>query len=162
MAMFVSKWRQVGFGLGHPRATVGYPLAPLAPDPAYRGRVTVDTDLCTGCGGCADVCPARCIEIHDPSRAERVIVRRLDRCLLCGRCEDACAYDAVHLVADWETATPDRAALVIEQHLFMGACDRCGRCAIPAHPLDHVVVGLRDGVPAPAGPSRARAAAEEG
>jgi formate hydrogenlyase subunit 6/NADH:ubiquinone oxidoreductase subunit I len=146
--MLSSKARQIGFGLATPRATVGYPLAPLAPDPAYRGRVVVETDLCTGCGGCADVCPARCIEIHDPSRTERVIVRRLDRCILCGRCADACAYDAVRLEADWETATPDRAALVVEQHLFMGACDRCGRCAIPAHPLDHVVVGLR---PAPAG-----------
>ncbi len=146
--MLSSKWRQLGFGLAHPRDTVGYPLAPLAPDPAYRGRVTVDTARCTGCGGCADVCPARCVRITDLSRHERVIRRHLDRCILCGRCVDACAYEAVSLAADWETGTPDRGDLVIEQHLFMGACDRCGRCFLAKHPLDHPRTGMRRDEPA--------------
>jgi len=151
--MISSKWRQLGFGLAHPRATVGYPLAPLAPDPAYRGRVVVDTTRCTGCGGCADVCPARCVRITDLSRDERIIRRHLDRCILCGRCADACAYEAVRLEADWETGTPDRGDLLIEQRLFMGACDRCGRCFIASHPLDHVLTGMRHDEPGrPPGP----------
>lgn len=141
--MLAAKWRQVQIGLGHPRDTVGYPLAPLAPAPAYRGRVVVDTDLCVGCGGCADVCPARCVTITDRGREERVIRRHLERCILCGRCEEACAYEAVRLVADWEWASPDRHDLIVEQRLFMGACDRCGRCFIAPHPLDHAVVGMR-------------------
>jgi formate hydrogenlyase subunit 6/NADH:ubiquinone oxidoreductase subunit I len=139
-----AKLRQIVFGLGRRSATVDYPLGPLAPDPAYRGRVTVETDRCVGCGGCADVCPARCILITDLSPTRRVIRRYLDRCLLCGRCEEACAYDAVHVVADWETATGDRGDLRIEQDLFMGVCDRCGRCYEPAHPLDRLAaVGMR-------------------
>lgn len=142
--MLESKLRQLAFGLGHARATVAYPLGPLAPDPAYRGRVTVETERCVGCGACADVCPARCVRITDLGPSIRVIRRHLDRCILCGRCEEACAYDAVHLVADWEAGTPDRRDLRIEQHLFMGACDRCGRCAVHAHPLDRVeIVGPR-------------------
>jgi hydrogenase-4 component H len=134
--MIGSKLRQIALGLRNPSATVGYPLAPLAPEAGYRGRVTVDTERCVGCGGCADVCPVRCIRITDLSPRRRVMRRHLDRCILCGRCEEACAYDAVHLVADWETTTADRADLMIEQNLFMGVCDRCGRCVVPFHPLD--------------------------
>jgi formate hydrogenlyase subunit 6/NADH:ubiquinone oxidoreductase subunit I len=142
--MLGAKLRQIAFGLGHPRVTVGYPLAPLAPDPGYRGHVTVDTERCVGCGGCAEVCPSRCVLMTDLDESTRVIRRHLDRCLLCGRCEEACAYDAVHLVADWETGTPDRGDLLIEQRLFMGVCDRCGRCYVPIHQLDRVKgVGFR-------------------
>ena len=142
--MLGSKLRQLRFGLGHPRATVGYPLAPLAPDPGFRGRVTVETDRCIGCGACADVCPARCVLITDLDAATRVIRRHLDRCIQCGRCEEACAYDAVHLVADWESGTSDRRDLLIEQRLYMGVCDRCGRCSVPAHPLDRpAMIGMR-------------------
>lgn len=142
--MLDSKLRQAALGLGHPRATVAYPLGPLAPDPAYRGRVTIEPGRCIGCGACADVCPARCIRITDLDASTRLIRRLLERCILCGRCEEACAYDAVHLVADWEAGTPDRRDLVIEQRVFMAACDRCGRCAVHAHPLDRVaIVGLR-------------------
>lgn len=136
--MLGAKLRQIAFGTGTPSVTVGYPLAPAAPEPAYRGRVTVDTSHCVGCGGCAVVCPARCILVTDLDDRTRVISRHLDRCLACGRCEDACAYDAIHLVADWETATPDRRDLMIVQTLFMGVCDRCGRCYEPAHPLDRL------------------------
>jgi formate hydrogenlyase subunit 6/NADH:ubiquinone oxidoreductase subunit I len=141
--MLGSKLRQIAFGAKTPSVTVGYPLAPAAPEPAYRGRVTVDTAHCVGCGGCAVVCPARCILITDLDATTRVMRRYLDRCLGCGRCEDACAYDAIHLVPDWENATADRRDLLIEQTLFMGVCDRCGRCYEPAHPLDRPdAVGL--------------------
>ena len=134
--MLRAKLRQIVFALRSGRATVGYPLAPLAPEPRYRGHVQVVAGRCVGCGGCAEVCPARCILVTDRGRERRVMRRLLDRCIQCGRCEEACAYDAVHLVPDWETGTPDRADLVITQDLFMGVCDRCGRCYEPFHPLD--------------------------
>lgn len=141
--MLGAKLRQIAFGVATPSVTTGYPLAPASPEPAYRGRVTVDTSHCVGCGGCAVVCPARCILVTDLDDRTRVISRHLDRCLACGRCEDACGYDAIHMVAEWENGTPDRRDLVIVQTLFMGICDRCGRCYEPAHPLDRLErVGL--------------------
>jgi formate hydrogenlyase subunit 6/NADH:ubiquinone oxidoreductase subunit I len=144
--MLGAKLRQIAFGTGTPPVTVGYPLAPAAPAAGYRGRVTVDTARCVGCGGCAAVCPARCVLILDPDAATRVIRRHLDRCLECGRCVDACAYGALRLVADWEGTTADRADLYVEQTLFMGVCERCGRCYEPAHPLDRLArTGWRNG-----------------
>ena len=146
--MFAAKFRQIRFGLSHPRATVGYPLAPRVPEPGYRGRVVVETERCVGCGGCAEVCPARCIRITDLDHETRVIHRMLDRCIQCGRCEEACVYGAVRMAADWETGTPDRGDLRVEQRLFMAACDRCGRCYEPLHPLDRLTaVGHREDEP---------------
>ncbi|MHB1313318.1 MAG: 4Fe-4S binding protein, partial [Gemmatimonadaceae bacterium] len=128
--------RQVRLALTTGRATLAYPFAPHPAEPEFRGRIRVNTDRCVGCGGCADVCPSRCILVTDVSPFFRVISRHLDRCILCGRCETACAFGAITIEPDYETSTPDRADLHIEQRLFMGACERCGRCYTPRHPLD--------------------------
>lgn len=142
--MIGAKLRQLVYGLAHPPVTVGYPLEPRVPDPSFRGRLTVDTGRCVGCGGCADVCPCRCVTLTDVSPTRRVIRRHLDRCVMCGRCVDACAYGALALVPDWELATRDRGDLFVEQDLFMGVCDRCGRCYVPPHPLDRLrALGMR-------------------
>jgi uncharacterized OB-fold protein len=39
---------------------------------------------------------------------------------------------------DYELSSPSFADLQIEQRLFMGACERCGRCYTPQHPLDRL------------------------
>jgi len=143
-----SKLRQLRLAMTAGTATVAYPLAPHPAEEGFRGHVVVETDRCVGCAGCADVCPARCILVTDVSRSWRVIRRHLERCVQCGRCEAACGYDAVRLVPDYELGTPDRADLLIEQRIFMGVCDRCGRCFTPLHPLDQPRTGPRMDEPA--------------
>ncbi len=134
--MLAARLRQLRLALGSRPVTLGYPFVPHPPEPGARGRVVVETARCIGCAGCADVCPARCILVTDVSPALRVIRRHLERCLHCGRCEAVCEHGAVRLSTECELSTPDRGDLQIEQRLFMGTCERCGRCFAPAHPLD--------------------------
>ena len=71
----------------------------------FRGKITLDPDLCFGCGGCANVCPARVIEVRDTSQHTRVLEFYWRRCTYCGRCEEVCPEGAITLSQEFETAT---------------------------------------------------------
>ena len=93
------------------RITVGYPFAPLELPEYFRGKVTIDPDLCHGCGLCARDCPASALEFHrDANRYQLVLYQ--DRCAYCGQCEQSCRYGAITLTAELEAATPERSMLV--------------------------------------------------
>jgi ferredoxin len=64
----------------------------LAPS-GYVSRV--DTDLCVGCGLCADACPFRVISLED-----RVAVVDVAACMGCGVCVSHCPSEALALVRD--------------------------------------------------------------
>lgn len=147
--MIPSKAKQLLFVLkaGGP-ATLPYPFEPRPAQSGFRGKVTVNTDLCVGCGGCAAVCPARVIRIIDVSPDVRIIRRYLTRCILCGRCADVCSEKAVTMTTEYETATPTKDDLFIEQVIYMGTCGRCGRCYKPPTPLDRLMkTGFRQDEP---------------
>jgi NAD-dependent dihydropyrimidine dehydrogenase PreA subunit len=52
--------------------------------------VTVDLDLCDGCGTCVDTCPTAAIEVND---GKAVIDE--DNCADCGACESECPTGAL-------------------------------------------------------------------
>lgn len=52
----------------------------------------IDTELCSGCGVCVDVCPMYAISI----RGEKAAVDA-QKCSGCGVCEDECPMGAVHV-----------------------------------------------------------------
>lgn len=51
---------------------------------------TVDTEKCTGCGECVEVCPLDAIEVQ-----EELAVVNEDECSDCGSCVDVCPSEAI-------------------------------------------------------------------
>jgi len=55
----------------------------------------LDTDLCTGCGMCLEVCP-HAVFILDHGKAR---ITDLDACMECGACARNCAFGALSVQA---------------------------------------------------------------
>jgi ferredoxin len=55
----------------------------------------LDTDACTGCGMCMEVCPHGVMEIDE----KRVRIRNRDACMECGACSRNCPVGAVSVEA---------------------------------------------------------------
>jgi hydrogenase-4 component H len=126
------------------RVTLPYPFAPHDPEDGFHGRVVVDAEKCIGCGGCAEVCPPRCIIVTDPSHTKRELEFFLERCTYCARCAEVCPEEAIEVTKEFETATNDIQDMHMRVEVFMGTCQRCGRCYEPPTALDRLMVtGMR-------------------
>ncbi|UCB42567.1 MAG: electron transfer flavoprotein subunit alpha [Dehalococcoidales bacterium] len=64
--------------------------------------IRIETEQCTGCGSCVDVCPFGIIEIVDD------IAQIEEGCNLCGACRDACTFEAIIIEMPTETAPADK------------------------------------------------------
>ena len=62
----------------------------------YLKNVTTldfNSDFCTGCLRCIEVCPHEVFRWH----GKKVEVRNRDACMECGACMMNCAFDALHV-----------------------------------------------------------------
>ena len=63
--------------------------------------IRIESEKCTGCGRCVDVCPLGIIELVDD------IAQIGEGCNLCGACRDACTFEAIIIEMPVETAPAD-------------------------------------------------------
>lgn len=58
--------------------------------------ITVDTDLCTGCGTCVENCPSEVYELVDNVST----VVNPEECIECLACEEQCPEEAITVETD--------------------------------------------------------------
>ncbi len=135
--MFKSKLKEAIICFSNLRVTLPYPYAPRIPEDDFRGKIEIDQRKCIGCGGCANVCPARLIRFFDDGEKTRMVFH-LERCTYCGRCAEVCPEDAIVMTKEYETVTNDKDDLTIEQEIYMATCQMCGRCFDTDNMIDKI------------------------
>jgi hydrogenase-4 component H len=136
----LSKFKEAAICLKAGRVTLLYPAEARPVPERFRGRPIFDATKCIGCAGCANNCPAREILVHDVSQEIRIIKYIGRRCTYCGRCADVCPEKAITMSREFETATGAIGDLAQELRIFMGTCQRCGRCFKEPGPLDQLMM----------------------
>ena len=134
----LSKFKEAAICLKAGRVTLPYPAEPRPAPKGFRGRPIFDAAKCIGCAGCANNCPAREILVLDVCQEIRIIKYIGRRCTYCGRCADVCPEKAISMSGEFETATNDIHDISQELELFMGTCQRCGRCFKEPGPLEQL------------------------
>jgi len=103
--------------------TEAYPFKPIQLPERFRGKLDIDPAKCTGCQVCSLVCPASVITMVDLGTRKvgdrELKVRRplfdLSTCIFCGECVDNCAFNALELTKQFETATPNKSDLLMNK-----------------------------------------------
>lgn len=73
-----------------------------------RGKVTIDTEECKGCGVCVDACPPKCLMLQPELNAYGVHPARYtgENCSGCGICFYVCPEPGAITVYRWNVPKP--------------------------------------------------------
>jgi len=124
-----------------PAYTSDFPRRPHIPYERFRGRPYFHEEDCTGCTACAQVCPAKAIEINDEIEgplAKRKLTVHWDICIFCGQCQANCLTGkGIMLSQEFDLATTEKREdlkQTIEKEFVLCEC-----CAEPIVPYDQYV-----------------------
>jgi hydrogenase-4 component H len=106
--------------------TSSFPFTPLQPYEAFRGQPQYHEDECIGCGACAEVCPARTIDVIDEGDT-RTLIHHYDNCIYCAQCEANCTTKkGIQLSHEYALAVFDREQAVTSVEKELVRCEHCG------------------------------------
>ena len=130
-------------------STDPFPLGETFTPERFRGKVTIDPELCMGCGMCRHVCAAGAINItvRSDSSGYDISVWH-NSCCLCASCRQFCPTKAITLSNDWHNAHPqeDKFNWVEKKFIPYMHCSGCGSPMrlIPKHMLDGLYINNKD------------------
>ena len=58
-----------------------------------KGKLTIDTSWCKGCGICVEYCPKKVLKLEN----NVVSIENKENCILCGLCELRCPDYAIYI-----------------------------------------------------------------
>lgn len=61
-----------------------------------KGKLTIDTNWCKGCGICVEYCPKKVLKLEQNT----ICVEDIENCILCGLCELRCPDYAIYISKD--------------------------------------------------------------
>jgi len=121
--------------------------ADLVPYPeGYRGTLTHDGGLCTGCQTCGYVCSPSAITFDTSDPAFIAWQYFAEQCSFCGRCVEYCPTHAISFIAESPIVTGDRSLHRLANRVYYQPCARCGRPIIPI-PVQALVRLYREQLP---------------
>lgn len=92
-----------------------YPVERVTPPERYRGILSYEPSVCTGCSLCVKDCPSDAIELVILNRAAKQYVMKyhMDRCIYCGQCMVNCKPKGIGMSnQEWEHAALDKNFMV--------------------------------------------------
>ena len=119
-----------------------FPKEPTPVPDNLRAAPKYFKEYCIGCGGCAEVCPARAITVEDITDGDtpiRKITCDYGNCIFCGECQLNCATEkGIQLTQEYELSyfENSEALETIEHELVL--CEICGRVIAPKAQLIHL------------------------
>ena len=140
--------------------TSTFPFTPLEPAEAFRGQPEYHEEDCIGCGACAEVCPARTIDVIDEGDT-RTLIHHFDNCIYCGQCEAYCTTKKGIVLSNekYELAVFDREQAVTKVEKELVRCEHCGDIITT---LEHLQwIAKKTGALAVANPTLVMARAKE-
>jgi len=109
-------WRDVSASLFRRPATERYPFERREAPERLRGLLQLKLEKCTGCGLCAQDCPANAIEVTmiDKQAKRFTVTYHVDRCTFCAQCVHSCRHGCLAMSdSQWELAALSKEPFVI-------------------------------------------------
>ncbi len=111
--------------------TTDFPYKPASVVKRYRGKPKYNEDICVGCGGCFQVCPAKAIEMVDDLNGEggptRTLIHHPAQCIFCGECQRNCiTKEGIKLTTEFEISYFDEKTVTDSVKHKLLVCKHCG------------------------------------
>lgn len=107
------------------------------------GRIVIDSEKCTQCSACAEVCPTLAIRyFEDAEQASAEIGFNEQRCVQCGICASACPEDAIQLEPRFAGARESERWTTAGTGA-LARCTECRRAFIPEKMLKVTLDSIR-------------------